>query len=84
MTLSMPQNGLNLKKWEKIIAIIKFFIESKVLVRNFRVLSRNLKVHPMIDPIDPHFALFGDKKCLNLPLGCFFQKSAGCVVLSIY
>ena len=39
----------------------------------------------LIDPLDPLFAPMWHKKGRNMPLVCFFfQKSVGCVVLSVY
>ena len=66
------------------IAIIKFFTERKVSVQNFGVLSQYFGGQSLIDPCDLHFASLEHKKDTNLPLRCFFQKSAGCLVLSIY
>ena len=81
MTLLTPKWSQHAPKWikfwkfGKMIAIIKFFIDSKVLVQNFSILSQYLRVQSLIDTSDLHFALLGHKKCPNLLLGCFFPKN---------
>ena len=66
------------------IVIIKSPVENRMPEQNFSLLSQCERVLPLIDYFDPHLAPMGHKKGPNLPLGCFFQKSTGCVDLSIY
>ena len=48
------------------ITIIKFFIESKVPMRNFSVLSRYLRAQSPIDTFRPSFHLIGAQKRVRL------------------
>ena len=57
------------------IAIMKIFIESKVPVRNFNILSQHLRVESLIDSFNPHFASLGHKRAPMCRWSVFFSKS---------